>query len=265
MIKNITLGSVNAIKAYIGTSLVWDRGAAIKALFKDGKQGVWYDPSDKSTLFQDVAGTVPVTKDGDPVRLILDKSGNGNHAIAPNSASRPMYKTDGTLHWLDFDGVDDFLTAKDIDFLGQSFYTGLALSHQKTRYGGIGFIDNLKKSIFSTDFDSAREGRRGALQQFPNRIDAHRGMTTAAYGVPFVAWDSNGDTYIAGAIPSTPAQDYGEKAFVSVLSADLDIGVINNSHLEFKMYGCVYIAKIISVSERNMTNTYLSQKTGVTL
>lgn len=36
--------------------------------------------SDKSTLFQDVAGTVPVTKDGDPVGLIRDKSGNGNHA-----------------------------------------------------------------------------------------------------------------------------------------------------------------------------------------
>lgn len=47
---------------------------AILALFAGGKQGVWYDPSDKSTLFQDVAGTVPVTKDGDPVGLMLDKS-----------------------------------------------------------------------------------------------------------------------------------------------------------------------------------------------
>ena len=44
------------------------------SLFAGGKQGVWYDPSDKSTLFQDVAGTVPVTKDGDPVGLMLDKS-----------------------------------------------------------------------------------------------------------------------------------------------------------------------------------------------
>ena len=43
-------------------------------LFIGGKQGVWLDPSDKSTLFQDVAGTVPVTTDGDPVGLILDKS-----------------------------------------------------------------------------------------------------------------------------------------------------------------------------------------------
>lgn len=43
-------------------------------LFKGGKQGVWYDPSDKSTLFQDVARAIPVTKDGDPVALMRDKS-----------------------------------------------------------------------------------------------------------------------------------------------------------------------------------------------
>lgn len=78
-------------------------------LFVGGKQGVWLDPSDKSTLFQDVAGTVPVTKDGDPVALMRDKSGNGNHAIQTVSASRPTYQTDGVLHWLKSDGVDDRL------------------------------------------------------------------------------------------------------------------------------------------------------------
>lgn len=76
-------------------------------LFAGGKQGVWYDPSDKSTLYQDAAGTVPVTKDGDPVALMRDKSGNGNHAVQTTSAARPVYKTDGILHWLRFDGIDD--------------------------------------------------------------------------------------------------------------------------------------------------------------
>lgn len=78
-------------------------------LFAGGKQGVFYDPSDKSTLFQDVAGTVPVTKDGDPVALMKDKSGNGNHATQTVSASRPTYHTDGVLHWLQRDGADDFM------------------------------------------------------------------------------------------------------------------------------------------------------------
>jgi hypothetical protein len=45
-------------------------------LFADGSQGVWYDPSDLSTLFQDAAGTTPVTAVEQPVRVMLDKSGN---------------------------------------------------------------------------------------------------------------------------------------------------------------------------------------------
>ena len=46
----------------------------IRALFAAGEQGVWYDPADFSTLFQDSAGTTPVTAVGQPVGLVLDKS-----------------------------------------------------------------------------------------------------------------------------------------------------------------------------------------------
>lgn len=78
-------------------------------LFENGEQGVWLDLYDLSTIFQDVNGVEPVTKDGDPVALIKDKSGNGNHATQTTASSRPVYRTDGKLHWLEFDGVDDFL------------------------------------------------------------------------------------------------------------------------------------------------------------
>ena len=43
---------------------------------------VWLDGSDASTLFQDAAGTNPVTATGDPVALWKDKSGNSNNATA---------------------------------------------------------------------------------------------------------------------------------------------------------------------------------------
>ena len=213
-------------------------------LFLNGEQGAWYDPSDLTTMFQDRAGTTPVTADGQTVGLILDKSkglalgveqiannnltdwtttgsatinsvtqftlsGNGlanrvtspmfteyatnsqqkavvtlkankscsikasnlwanslainlttsfqtfsidigwevlsytdflaffteadspvvidvqsisakfvlgNHATAPSDAARPLYKTDGTYHWLQFDGVDDSMSTAAIDF-----------------------------------------------------------------------------------------------------------------------------------------------------
>ena len=46
----------------------------VKELFKKGEQGFFYDPNDLSTMFQDAAGTVPVTGAGQPVGLVLDKS-----------------------------------------------------------------------------------------------------------------------------------------------------------------------------------------------
>ena len=49
-------------------------GFSPKALFAAGEQGVWYDPSDFSTLFQSAEETVPVTAVEQPVGLMLDKS-----------------------------------------------------------------------------------------------------------------------------------------------------------------------------------------------
>ena len=59
-------------------------------LFSAGEVGAWYDPSDFSTMFQDSAGTIPVTAVEQPVGLIRDKSGRNNHASQATSTSRPV-------------------------------------------------------------------------------------------------------------------------------------------------------------------------------
>lgn len=46
----------------------------IKSIFANGEQGFAYDPNDLTTMFQDSAGTVPVTGAGQAVGLVLDKS-----------------------------------------------------------------------------------------------------------------------------------------------------------------------------------------------
>ena len=46
----------------------------VLGLFSNGEPGFWLDPSDFSTMFQDSAGTTPVTAVEQPVGLILDKS-----------------------------------------------------------------------------------------------------------------------------------------------------------------------------------------------
>lgn len=90
----------------------------IKKLFSNGEQGFFCDPNDLSTMYQDAAGTVPVTDVGQSVGLILDKSGRGNHARQTTSASRPILQRNATTgaYYLAFDGSDDFLQTNNIDF-----------------------------------------------------------------------------------------------------------------------------------------------------
>lgn len=84
-------------------------------LFASGEQGVWYDPSDFSTMSQDDAGATPVTATGQAVGRILDKSGRGNHATQATPTSRPILRQDsGGRYYLEFDGTDDSLSTASI-------------------------------------------------------------------------------------------------------------------------------------------------------
>ena len=64
----------------------------IKSLFANYEQGFAYDPNDLTTLYQDAAGTIPVTAAGQPVGLMKDKSGRNNHAYQTTSAARPILR-----------------------------------------------------------------------------------------------------------------------------------------------------------------------------
>lgn len=62
MPNTIQIGSPNNIHQFI------------KSLFADGSQGAYLDNNDLSAIFQDAAGTIPVTAVGQSEGLILDKS-----------------------------------------------------------------------------------------------------------------------------------------------------------------------------------------------
>lgn len=96
-------------------STIGASGMVIPYLFRDGKQGVWFNYSDFSNLFQDSAGTIAVTAAGQPIGRVLDKSGNNNHKTQGTSTARPLLQQDSNLkYYLDFDGIDDGMATSSI-------------------------------------------------------------------------------------------------------------------------------------------------------
>lgn len=102
------------------------------SLFPPGRQGIWLDPSNRTTLFQNAAGTTPVLADGDPVGLILDKSGRGNHARQSVPSKCQTWRTDGTRCWLQSDGADDFMVTGPVGFSGTDKITVIAGLHKES-------------------------------------------------------------------------------------------------------------------------------------
>jgi len=125
--------------------LYW--GKYVASLFANGEQGGWYDPSDLSTLFQDAAGTIPVTVVGQPVGRILDKSGRGNHATQSTATGRPVLQQDASgRYYLLFDGVDDGLITPSINLTATEKMTVFA-GVRKLRDSAVGIFLELSANL----------------------------------------------------------------------------------------------------------------------
>ena len=108
----IKLGlGVNSIVNSIVRLHISELQALITSLFSSGENGAIYIPkpivNGEQALFQDSAGTVPVTADGDPNGLMSDQSPNNINASQSTSAARPTYNANPDR--LSLDKVDDAL------------------------------------------------------------------------------------------------------------------------------------------------------------
>lgn len=104
--------------------------------------GSWYNVANTASLFQDDAGTIPVTADGQTVGRISDLSGNNRHLVQATALNAPVYRTAGGKHWLDFSGTQ-FMRVAGTNVLGT--YSALTAVAAITRADGLGarrIIDN---------------------------------------------------------------------------------------------------------------------------
>lgn len=239
-------------------------GFDILSLFAKGEQGAWYDPSDLTTLFQDAAGTTPVTADSQPVRLMRDKSGRNNHATAPSDAARPLYRTAGGLHWLEFDGIDDQLTV-----------VGTAFTATMNSFMGLSVVSsNPQFMLFGTASNSVYTGI--SISGGTNTFIAQNGASPTIRYIPAVIRKN-----------ATPATVTNQGDFFTLLATDtplvltandwsmeiaewatlLRIGNYNTAGFEFEgsMFQLILRDGPSSAEDIDNVESYIAAKSGVTL
>ena len=239
----------------------------ISQLFSANEQGAFYIPrptvNGAQALFQDAAGTVPVAADGDPVGRMLDQSGNGKHATQTVSGSRPVYRTDGTLHWLEGDGVDDFLRNTTVNFVMATSSTLVAGRQNVTGSRGIFKAGN--SNLSSVD--------EYILIRPSNTSDANTSTNAAPY-----AFDVNAninfltelhhnatklDYVLDGGTVNSVSGNFGSIAVTKDIV--LLAGLPTLQYWDGRFYGAILRTPEMTAEDKTSSRQYLANLSGVTL
>lgn len=260
----------------LGAAISAAYGYSPTSLFSSGEVGAWYDPSDLTTMFQDSAGTTPVTADGQPVGKILDKSGRGNHATQATAAKRPLYKTNGTEHWLQFDGVDDVVTtATNVDFTA---------TDKMTIFSGARIAGTTNQNPVSVGSSGAGRANlvflSGVSPYARSELDASSAgyMTTPSPGAAPVSVTNTVLLDIAGATTydeiklrqngalGTQSPISGPAGTGNFASAPISVGDTNNISPVFPLNGNIYsmivLGRTATTQEITDTETWVNSRTG---
>jgi len=178
----------------------------------------------------------------------------GNHAVAPNDDARPLYKTAGGLHWLEFDGVDDYWEAS-VSGLGATSASATAFEAVDTvgvihagdtsgKYYDI-YQDGSTSTSLRSGAGSPTSRVNGAAYSGTTRDDLH---TAVAGGSPVIL------TYESLDLLSWTKFGFGNYEQYSV-----------GRSVEGDMYGCVLLDRALTTDERSDLEAYLAAKSGVTL
>jgi hypothetical protein len=254
----------------LGVAIVRARALGPEGLFADGEQGVWYDPSDLSTLFQDAAGTVPVTASGDPVELMRDKSGRGNDLTLVNAVLNDA----AGLRSIVFNGTTTAVTAASVDFTGTdkvTVWAGLRklsdatagivveLSSGPANHGAFALI--APGTTNTPDYTFASQGTIARLVTTPANYPAtERNVVTGAGDIAgdSVAIRVDG-RHAIDAVLDQGAGPYGD--YPLFVGARDSAGVFFTGNL----YGLIVRGVASNLAEITSTEQYIAGKAGVTL
>lgn len=240
-----------------------------QALKDTSELKVWFDPSDLSTMYQDSGETTPVTASGQPVGLIKDKSGNNYHASQSVAAARPIYRTDGVLHWLDFNGTSQYLVIINSAWFNTvsatTWVLGANISSASQEYGAV--ISKLNESYNGLALQTS-DPLNGKIRAFGfNGSSTILNSSTNSNAV-FATVFADGEKLSLSKNKDTPAISSSafNKAGLNSGGALFTIGRLSYYDLfsKFNFYGLM-ITNTKLTNYRDPAIEYVAEKSGVTL
>lgn len=236
-------------------------------LFRIGEAGLWQDPSDLSTGYQDSAATTAQTASGQPTGKRLDKSGRGNHVLQATSTARPTYTVAGGIYSDVFDGTEDFLSCAS----GGGGSAGILICAAITVRGGAGTGRVIWNDIGTNSGYVVRVGAGNVLEIVAGNGTAYTILGTVAtlpVGETHVVtgWDDGSNLNVQidnGAIAQVA------RPVVSAGTAGFTVGKSNQTASSFfngDLHQLVYCKNTARTElERAALKTYVGRKVGLSL
>jgi len=199
----------------------------------------------------------------------------GNHATQATASKRPTYTEGSGLSWLAFDGADDAMQTAAIDFTGAdkvSVFAGV----RKLSDAATGVIAEISADASTTNksfslYKSASLTINGA--GFISRgteirsASATEGLSPPANGVLTGLGDISGDRSLIRINGVQRAINSLEQGSGNYGNYPLFIGARAGTSLYFNgnLYGLIIAGKLASSPEITSSESYLAQKSGLTL
>ena len=253
-------------------------GFSPASIFTGSVRGGWWDPSDFSTMFQDAAGTVPVTAAGQRVQMIKDKSGNANHFIQSTTANAPFLRNDGTNNYL------EYVAANSI-FMSAGVSSAVAPLTDSISFAMGGRVNSTSTScVWLARAEAAGLLGRYWYQQLTTQHDGNINLSGAVY-TPQVSGLTAANSVVGSTIDRTANQAFarlnGVAGSVATMAADatsynpsrrLLLGAFNSAgdtgqqnYLDGRIYGCVLWFGAISTATQLNTERWLGARCGVVI
>lgn len=235
-------------------------------LFTGGINGGYYNPNIISSLWQDVAGTTPITTDGQLVARIDDLSGNNKHLFQATSGLRPIFRTSGGVNFLEFDKAE--MLSDLTSFGGDCF---IFIKHEFNSNPGI----SRHLFGFSNNLNVANPTRMLAIEQMTTvERMRFRGRNTDVDANFYFITDSNSANNINttynffGQCRNNRAMEfYRNNALISSIASSGTIGTMNDVRIGlgnssfptgfvYKFFRGIVCNKIATTDERNLINNF---------